>query len=137
MKKTRTLQSRAAKFLTPALALFMFTQCNPEDPKMEEQISAKAETEIAAENASAMSLTIDGVHTVITTLEDCKTCDFVIPENATEFDGKARGVKPGQAICLEQNLRYGNLRLINLEGTEDKPIVIAYGTKEAEQTAIN
>jgi hypothetical protein len=134
MKKTRRFQSLIGKSLSLALAFFAFTQCTTEEPKVEETQVTATETEsvINDEDKPVVSLTIDGVHTVLSSIEDCKTCDYVVPENATVVDGKELGIKPGQAICLSDKFHYGNLKLVNLEGTEQHPIVVAYGVKAAE-----
>jgi hypothetical protein len=84
-----------------------------------------------------LSLTIDGVNTVLSSTTDCKSCDYFVPEDATVVDGKELGIKPGQAICFKAGALYGNLRLINLEGEENNPIVIAYGVKTIDTTDSN
>lgn len=138
MKKTRTFQRLASTLLPSALAIFMFVQCNSEDPKVETtQAAAETETVVKEGEGPVVSLTIDGIHTVISSIEDCKTCDYVVPENATVVDGKEIGIKPGQAICLNENFHYGNLKLINLEGEANNPITIAYGRKADHALAEN
>lgn len=138
MKKTRTFQRLASTILPSALALFIFAQCNSEDPKVETtQAAADTETVVKDGEGPVVSLTIDGIHTVISSIEDCKTCDYVVPENATLVDGKEIGIKPGQAICLNENFHYGNLKLINLEGEANNPITIAYGRKADHALAEN
>lgn len=130
MKKTRTFQRLASTILPSALALFIFAQCNTEDPKVETpQAAAETETVVKEGEGPVVSLTIDGIHTVIASVEDCKTCHYVVPENATVVDGKEIGIKPGQAICLNENFHYGNLKLINLEGEANNPITVAYGRR--------
>lgn len=138
MKKTRRFLTVSSKVLSSALALFVFTQCT-DDPKLETPDAApQAQTEVVSEEeAPVLSLTIDGIHTVLASMEDCKTCNYVVPEDATVVDGKELGIKPGQAICLNESFKYGNLRLINLEGSESKPIMIAYNVKNAEAVANN
>jgi hypothetical protein len=130
MKKTRKFQTLAARVLVPAIALFAFTQCN-EESKIEKPIAEETEetTAAAEESEAAPSLTIDGIHTVVSSTVDCKTCDYIVPANATVVDGKELKIKPGQAICLDAAIRYGNLKFINLEGEAEKPIVIAYGVR--------
>jgi hypothetical protein len=129
MKKTRTLSSAATKVFAAALALFVFAQCN-DDVRVETPQAAQLETAaVSNEEGPVMSLTIDGIHTVLSSLSDCKTCDYVIPENAEVVDGKELGIKPGQAICLNESFNYGNLKLINLEGSAKDPIIIAYNVK--------
>src|SRR5690606_41729112 len=71
-------------------------------------------------SSDLLSLTIDGIHTVLSSTKDCKTCTYFVPEDATVVDGKKIGIKPGEAICLKAGVLYGNLSIINLEGEEDK-----------------
>ena len=138
MKKTRTFQSLAKTILPSALALFIFAQCNTEDPKVQkEQVTAETETIVNEEDASVVSLTIDGIHTVISYIDDCKTCNYIVPENVSLVDGKEIGIKPGQAICLNENFRYGNLKLINLEVEANNPITVAYGRRADHNLAEN
>ena len=132
MKKTRRFPTVAGKVFSSALAILLLTNCTDE-PKMDEPISeaAKIETVSNEGDAPMLSLTIDGVHTILSSTADCKTCDYVVPEDATVVDGKELGIKPGQAICLDEAYKYGNLRMVNLEGDEKNPIVIAYNVKNA------
>jgi hypothetical protein len=135
MKKTRTFQAVAVKVVSAALALFVFTQCNDE-PRIKAPQAAQTPTvSVSDEDAPVVSLTVDGIHTVFSSLADCKTCDYVVPENAEVVDGKEIGIKPGQAICLDENFRYGNLKLINIEGSAKEPIVIAYNVKAIDSPA--
>lgn len=57
----------------------------------------------------------------------CSKCTYVIPANQNTTDGAPDKLnfKPGDVICLDAAIKYGNLRFINLNGTADKPIVIA------------
>ena len=127
MKFVRNL---TAKSVAAALAMFVFTQCN-DDVKVEllKTESASAETTTEETEAPVLSLTIDGIYTVLASVADCKTCHYVVPENASVVDGNEIGIKPGQAICLSEDFNYGNLKIINLKGEEKNPIVVAYGVK--------
>jgi len=131
MKKTKT--SLFGKFLLPALALFALTQCT-DDSNLKTEAKSETESEVVAvtndEDLPVTSLTIDGVHTVLSSKTDCKKCAYVVPANATVVDGKALGIKPGEAICLDEAIKYGPLQLINLEGQPDKPIIVAYGVTD-------
>jgi hypothetical protein len=130
MMKTRTFQTLVTKVLPCALAIFTLSQCTSDEPKDETPtIAVAAETVSNEGDAPMQSLTIDGVHTVLSSVTDCKTCNYIVPEDATIVDGKELGIKPGQAICLNEAFKYGNLKLINLEGNEENPIIIAYGVK--------
>ena len=54
---------------------------------------------------------------------DCG-CDYTIPEGQHITDGKALGIKPGDVICLQAGLNYNALKLINIVGSADKPVII-------------
>lgn len=125
MKKSWKFPSMAGKFFIPALALFSLTQCSED----EDITPNKPEAEIHAKATGVdpvMSLTVDGLHTEFVSVLDCKTCKFVVPADASVVDGKKLGIKPGEAICLDAAVKYGNLEFVNLIGEEKRPIIIAY-----------
>jgi hypothetical protein len=129
MKKTRKMLPILGKGILPVIAFFVFTQCS-EELKIETEPAAKVETVSNDAKESDFSLTIDGVHTVLSSFHACKKCDYIVPEDVTVVDGKALGIKPGQAICLDADFKYGSVKLINLEGEAKNPIVVAYGLKD-------
>jgi hypothetical protein len=53
-------------------------------------------------------------------------CKFTISTAATEwqFDGAAKGVKPGDRICFKGGTRTG-IKLINIHGTAAQPVIIS------------
>jgi len=53
-------------------------------------------------------------------------CKFTISTSATEwqFDGAAKGVKPGDRICFKGGTRTG-IKLINIHGTAALPVIIS------------
>jgi hypothetical protein len=53
-------------------------------------------------------------------------CNFTISTSATEwqFDGAAKGVKPGDRICFKGGTRTG-IALINIHGTAAQPVIIS------------
>jgi hypothetical protein len=58
-------------------------------------------------------------------LKDCKTCTYIVSENEEVIDGQALGFKPGNIICLNKGIEYGNLEFVNFEGSVESPIIIA------------
>jgi gliding motility-associated-like protein len=52
-------------------------------------------------------------------------CTFLISSSSSDiyFDGKAKGVKPGDKICLPNGKRTG-IQFKNIVGTADKPVII-------------
>ncbi len=119
----------AVKTLAAAFTIFGLTQCT-EQELAPSNAPAQPQTQTTSTiDEPVLSLTIDGVNTVLSSTTDCKACDYFVPADASVVDGKELGIKPGQAICFKANTLYGNLRLINLEGEENNPIVIAYGVR--------
>lgn len=111
------------KILFAAFALSVFSQCT------EEEI-APARPETPASEVAAMpelatgSMTISGIFTSFEDIEDCKTCTYIVPGDATLVDGEELKLKAGSVICLDKAVRYGDVDFVNLEGTETNPIRI-------------
>jgi hypothetical protein len=129
MKKSSIAASILSKIIVPAFALFTLSNCSEEEiaPTVQQAEVAGATTGVKNQEEPVLSITIDGSFTELVSAKDCKTCHYVVPANATTIDGKEIGIKPGQAICLDLAIKYGNLNFINLEGEADKPIIVAYG----------
>jgi hypothetical protein len=53
-------------------------------------------------------------------------CNFVVPYSSgtTYFDGAAKGVKPGNTVCLEGGKTYGPIVFKNIKGTSTAPVTI-------------
>lgn len=51
----------------------------------------------------------------------CDQCSHVITGS---FDGLELEIEPGDTVCLEGGVEYGNLTITNLIGTEESPIII-------------
>jgi hypothetical protein len=108
---------------TDVLALM---QCSEE-----EEFVTPAATDAAIEAASTtgelsvQSLTVTGSNTAFTNLNDCKTCTYIVSEKEEIVDGSVLGFKPGNIICLNKGIKYGNLEFVNIEGSVESPIVIA------------
>ena len=141
MKKTWRLPLLAGKFLVPVITLFSFAQCSEEPEEAVSQEAAPTEVVQTDEYADPISsLTVDGLFTEFMPIADCKTCDYIVPANATVVDGKELGIKPGNTVCLDAKLKYGNLELINMNGTEKMPIKVAYSIalgKPVEEPTLN
>ena len=54
----------------------------------------------------------------------CSKCTYVVPPKKHEHDGLELGLKPGDIICLNSQIKYGPLKFVNLKGTKEKPIII-------------
>lgn len=126
-KISRLLTNTAAT----AFTLFALTHCTDKDEITSSNISTEKPqaAQTLAHDEPALSLTIDGTFTVLSSTTDCKTCAYIVPEDATEVDGAELGIKPGEAICLKAGILYGHLKIINVVGEEDKPVTIAYGVQ--------
>jgi len=112
--------------LVAAFTVFMLVQCSEEEITPEQPVDA-AEEEVSAAEATG-SMTISGVFTSYEEVKDCKTCTYVVPADLTVVDGKELGLKPGAIICLDKAKKYGDVDFVNLEGTEESPIVIGSAT---------
>jgi hypothetical protein len=137
MKRKSQVTSILAKIFVPAFALFTLSNCSEEEltPERAVQPVAAATTGVENQQEPVLSLTIDGTFTEFVSTKECKTCTYIVPANATTIDGHAIGIKPGQAICLDAALKYGNLTFINVEGEENNPITIAYGVNKIPTVA--
>lgn len=63
--------------------------------------------------------------TLSTKAQNSCGCTHIISLNAAEyqFDGAAKGVKPGDKICFTSGTRTG-IGLFNIKGTKDNPVII-------------
>lgn len=59
-----------------------------------------------------------------TSMLDCSSCNYVVPEGLSVIDGQALGLSPGSVIGLDANIAYKGLSFLNLLGTPESPIVI-------------
>jgi hypothetical protein len=123
MIKKQKLIAGLSKVSLTAASFFLLTQCSPENVEIAPDYT---ELSAAAEVSTVESLTISGVHTVVEADEDCKTCTIVVPVRTKVVDGTELNIKPGDFICLDKALKYGNLEFVNFIGEENKPIVIGF-----------
>jgi len=101
------------------------TQCTEEEilPVNEQSVAE----ELTATAANVASLSISGLYTEFASGEvDCKACDVIVDEKATVVDGELMKIKPGSLVCLKKAVRYPAIDFVNLVGTSDRPIIIAY-----------
>ena len=108
-----------------ATALFSLVRCS-DDSIVPSSSTAPAVAEMASASApvAVSSFTVSGVNTVYKTANDCSTCTYIVAENAKVVNGKELGLKPGDVICLNSRYNYGDIELVNIEGTVEHPIVI-------------
>jgi len=113
------------KAMFTATAVFAMTQCTPDEEFVQPTTNDPTLEVASAEVLSVESLTVTGANTTFARLNDCKTCTYIVGENEELIDGAEFGFKPGDIICLNKGVAYGNLEFINLEGSVDNPIIIA------------
>jgi len=113
--------------LFAAVTLFGLSQCSEEEiaPQQTEVPAAEA---VATEPVATGSMTISGIYTVYEDVADCKTCTYVVPADVVTVDGKELALKAGSVICLDKAIKYGDVEFVNLEGTEESPILIGTTT---------
>ncbi len=108
----------------------LFTACQEDEFDSIAKDAANNKAEVSQLSTSNVgSITIVGENTQIAGSVDCKTCTFVLDNKSETIDAAELGVKPGNIICLETGVTYGNLTFVNLQGTESDPIIIAHTTK--------
>jgi hypothetical protein len=133
--------------LFPSLKKTMFTatavlglmQCSPEEELVSppvEDVAIEATSVSATEEMTIGSLTVTGINTIFSNLKDCKPCSYIVSANENVVDGKELNLKPGSIICLNKGVKYGDLEFVNVDGTEQEPIVIATvgAVQQAEPT---
>jgi hypothetical protein len=114
------------KVMFSATAVLALMQCSEDEsitPVVPDTTIAASSTKASALEIS--SLTITGSNTAFATLKDCKTCTYIVSGKEEIVDGKILGFKPGNIICLNKGVKYGNIEFINLDGSAENPIIIA------------
>lgn len=119
MNRVKTLVMSAAIVLTMA-------QCSEEEIVAQESTTEDIATQIASETAEVGSLSVSGLYTEIQGDVTCSACTYIVDPKETTVDGNALGFKPGSVICLRKALKYSSVDFVNMEGTEDNPIIIGY-----------
>lgn len=137
--KSVTLLPTLRSLLFAAGLVFMFTNCSNEEQilSVDSEFTETATPDVSdVDDGPAGSITIDGINTLLASTTDC-SCAYVVPASASIVDGKKLGIKAGSAICLDNSIKYGNLTFINLEGTAERPIIIAYGVERFTDLTVN
>jgi hypothetical protein len=108
-----------------AAAIFALTQCSQDDDFINPATTKVSTTQTAADlqTVSVSSLTVSGTNTAFTTVSDCKSCTYIVAADEQLIDGKK--FKAGDIICLNKGIKYGNIEFVNIEGSTEKPVVIA------------
>ena len=128
MTNPKSIFSMRNLLLASAAVLFM-ASCQEEEEFA--AVSRKAEVAQATANtdSNVQSLTITGENTKFVGAVDCATCTYFVAAGETVIDGNELGLEPGSVICLDNALRYGNLEVLNVAGTEEAPITIGTCSK--------
>jgi len=140
MNVKQKIQLKLKNVLLAAVLLTALFNCSEEEiaPVVPDTAAAPAVQQEATvtDRPLAFSLTITGAHTTFSKANNCSSCTFVVPANTFIVDGKEKGFKPGDVICLDAAIKYGALEFVNMEGTADKPIVISNcgGSDDASAT---
>jgi hypothetical protein len=123
-------------FFSIVFIMFACINCSPEEQPIEPESYVTEQTEPL--DTPTESFTISGIHTVLSLEEkECTTCTFIVPATASLIDGKELDLNPGDVICLDKALRYGNLEFINIDGDLDNPVIIGYTrSKGIKQTDV-
>lgn len=113
--------------LFAAGTVFALSQCTEEEI-VPQQANAPAAETVSLPAEATGSMTISGVFTSYEDIQDCKTCNYVVPADVTVVDGKELNLKAGSVICLDKAVKYGDVEFLNLAGTESNPIRIGTTT---------
>lgn len=106
--------------------MFTMVQCSEEEIVTEESLQQDMTTEMASESAEVGSLSVSGLYTEVQGDVKCATCTYVVDPSEKTVDGKELGLKPGSVVCLRKALKYSSVDFVNMEGTEENPIIIGY-----------
>lgn len=98
------------KILFIFTVFFLLMRCS------DEQLISDSNTLISQD----LNMATDGT----SVLDDCSSCTYVVPADATIVDGTLLGLKPGSIIGLSAHVKYGSLIFRNIVGTLDQPIII-------------
>jgi hypothetical protein len=119
IKGVKTLIYSTAVVLT-------MVQCSEEEIVAQESIPEDIATHITAESAEVGSLSVSGLYTEVQGDVTCATCTYIVDPKETTVDGTDLGFKPGSVICLRKAVKYKSVDFVNMEGTEENPIIIGY-----------
>jgi hypothetical protein len=121
---------KAAKVLSLTSALFLgMTQCSEEQIINEQQVAEDMVTEATSSTTDVASISVSGLFTEFAGEIECSTCSYMVDANEKVVDGKALGLKAGSVICLKKAVKYASVEFVNLEGSQQNPIVIGYCAK--------
>ncbi|HEY0744637.1 MAG TPA: hypothetical protein VGD40_24385 [Chryseosolibacter sp.] len=102
------------------------SQCSEEQIVVEQRASDKPATVATIETADVASVSVTGLFTEVIGDVACATCSYVVTTGEKTVDGKELGLAPGSVVCLKKSLSYPSIDFVNMEGTEENPIVIGY-----------
>jgi hypothetical protein len=128
MTKSKSIFS-LKNFVLASAAVFFMSSCQEQEKELA-AVSEKAEVaQAAATGSNAESLTITGENTSFVGAVDCATCTYIVAASEKVIDGNKLGLKAGSVICLDKAVKYGNIEVINVTGTENAPITIGTCSK--------
>jgi hypothetical protein len=122
---SKALKTLKTLLMSTAIVLTM-VQCSEEEIVADASLSEDATTQMTAETADVGSLSVSGIYTEIQGDVACASCTYVVDPKETTVDGKELGFKPGSIICLRKALKYTSVDFVNMEGTEENPLIIGY-----------
>jgi hypothetical protein len=130
MKTTKNISNLFMMSVRAFAIVLLFaatTNCTPEESLVEPAAdAAEVATEVSGtDNGEGASLTVSGAFVEYSDANLCSECTYVIPEDASVVNGAELGVKAGDVLCLNSAFKYKAVELVNVEGTEGKPVIIA------------
>jgi hypothetical protein len=122
---SKALKSIKTLVMSTAIVLTM-VQCSEDEIVADATLAEDATTQMTAESAEVGSLSVSGLYTEIQGDVPCASCTYLVDPKETSVDGQELGFKPGSIICLRKALKYSSVDFVNMEGTEENPIIIGY-----------
>ncbi|HEY0656529.1 MAG TPA: hypothetical protein VGD65_25525 [Chryseosolibacter sp.] len=108
------------------IVILTMAKCSEEEIIVDELAVEEPSTYMASEAAEVGSLSVSGVYTEVQGDVPCATCSYIVDPTEATVDGNELGLKPGSVVCLRKSLKYSSVDFINMEGTENSPIIIGY-----------
>jgi hypothetical protein len=130
MNTTMTASKKAIQtvkmFLLSTAIVLTMVQCSEEEIIAEQVVEDDMATEMMSESADVASISVSGLYTEIKGDVQCSTCTYIVAASETTVDGRELGLRPGNIVCIKKSLKYPALDFVNMEGTEESPIIIGY-----------
>ncbi|MFZ6013621.1 MAG: hypothetical protein ACOYXT_25000 [Bacteroidota bacterium] len=126
MMNIQKYQTLFARLVIASLVALSLMQCTDDElAKPENQTAVPAEANSTSdESADVASITLAGIHTVVSDSTACSSCTFIVPADARVIDGNEFEFQPGSVICITRENKHQKIEFVNIVGTPENPIII-------------